>query len=51
MAGSDKPALLVLNKIFSLGITVLLAVSSYHFWEIPFSPLKERFTWVRSREV
>ncbi|WP_158749795.1 acyltransferase [Acidobacterium sp. S8] len=49
--GQDKPALLVLNKIFSLGITVLLAVSSYHFWEIPFLRLKERFTWVRSREV
>jgi len=47
----DSLTLLALNKIFALGLTVLLAVSSYHFWEAPFLRLKERFTWVRSREV
>ncbi len=40
---------LAANKLVSLGITVVLALLSYHLWERPFLRLKERFTFARSR--
>jgi peptidoglycan/LPS O-acetylase OafA/YrhL len=42
---------LTLNKIVALGMTILLAMASYRFWESPFLRLKWRVTWVQSRSV
>lgn len=42
---------LALNKIAALGITILLAILSYRFWEGPFLRLKRRVTWIQSRGV
>jgi peptidoglycan/LPS O-acetylase OafA/YrhL len=42
---------LTCNKIAALGITILLGMLSYHFWESPFLRLKQRVTWIQSRGV
>lgn len=44
-------AALTCNKIVALGVTILLAMLSYRFWESPFLRLKQRVTWVQSRGV
>lgn len=48
----QHPALtLIFNKLIALGITILLAMLSYRFWETPFLRFKRRVTWVESRSV
>jgi len=42
---------LVCNKLLALGVTALLAMLSYRFWESPFLRLKQRVTWIQSRGV
>ncbi len=42
---------LVLEKGLALGLTVGLAFLSYYAWELPFLRLKQRWTFVRSREA
>ncbi len=42
---------LTLEKLFALLLTALLAWVSYRFWELPFLRLKQRWTFVQSREA
>jgi len=42
---------LLLNKLFALDATILLAMFSYRFWEKPFLCLKGRVTWIQSRTI
>ncbi len=42
---------LVEEKLLALALAVLLAFVSYHIWELPFLRLKERWTFVRTREA
>ena len=52
MLGTSQtvPAL-AMEKIVALVLTVLLAATSYYAWELPFLKLKQRWTFVRTREV
>ncbi len=43
--------LLTLEKLFALCLAVILAWGSYHLWELPFLRLKQRWTFVRTREA
>ncbi|HEY0784757.1 MAG TPA: acyltransferase [Acidobacteriaceae bacterium] len=43
--------LLAGNKLVSLGVTVLLALASYQWWERPFLRLKDRFAFVHTRRA
>lgn len=47
----DTALALISNKVVALGVTILLAMLSYRFWESPFLRLKRRVTWIRSRGV
>jgi peptidoglycan/LPS O-acetylase OafA/YrhL len=42
---------LTLEKLFALALTAGFAFASYHAWELPFLRLKQRWTFVRSREA
>jgi peptidoglycan/LPS O-acetylase OafA/YrhL len=42
---------LVANKALSLAFTIALAFASYHFWEKPFLRLKDRFTFIPTRQA
>jgi len=50
-AAQNAAVALILNKVLAFGVTVLLAMLSYRFWESPFLRLKGRFTWVPSRDI
>ncbi len=43
--------LLVGEKVLALLLAVALAFASYHAWELPFLRLKQRWTFVRTREA
>ena len=43
--------MLVSEKLLALLLAVLLAFASYHAWELPFLRLKQRWTFVRTREA
>ncbi len=42
---------IVTEKLFALAFTAVLATASYYAWELPFLRLKQRWTFVRSREA
>lgn len=44
-------AALTLEKLLALLLTIGLAYASYHLWELPFLRLKQRWTYVRTREA
>jgi peptidoglycan/LPS O-acetylase OafA/YrhL len=49
---SQRPVMaLTFNKLAALGVTILLAMLSYRFWESPFLRFKQRVTWIQSRGV
>jgi len=43
--------ILIFNKVTALGITIVLAMLSYRFFESPFLQLKRHVTWIPSRSV
>jgi peptidoglycan/LPS O-acetylase OafA/YrhL len=46
-----KPLFLLMGNFIALGVTISIAKLSYRWLESPFLKLKERFTFVRSREI
>lgn len=48
---ASTPIQVIEQSVFSLALTILLAVASYRWLESPFLLLKERFAYVQSRPV